>query len=301
MKKMIGLRCDVDFSIGLKVGVPNLLEIFSKRNIKTTFYVTMGPDGFRNNIFRVKDMEYIKRINRMKSTEIIRKFGIGYVSRQLIGVPTNVGESNPEILKLISKLGHEIGVHGFDHYWWAENIWNSPSGMVELDLTKSLDSMSKILGFAPYVTAAPNWRCSIDSLKFVDRQNLPYSADTRGRYPFFPIVNGVKFETPQIPISLPCLHEISNYLDSNDLNQIIDEFIHNLGDSYNVWCIHDYYEGILKSELFTRVLDRVIELGYEIVPIMEIYNNFTDKLTFSEIIKLKLPGGRGLVSFQNEN
>jgi hypothetical protein len=61
MIKTIGLRCDIDFGIDLLQGVPFLLKELRKRNIKITFFISMGPDSFKNCFKRINEKGYIAR------------------------------------------------------------------------------------------------------------------------------------------------------------------------------------------------------------------------------------------------
>jgi len=301
MEKVIGLRVDVDFEIGMMRGVPYLLDLFKAEGITATFYVTLGPDGFKNNKSRVKTPGYIKRIMAFNPFNIITKFGPVYLFRQFFGNPGMVGSDHPEVLKKIINDGHEIGVHGYDHFWWAENIWNCNDNEVRQEMNKGLTVFKDLTGEDAKVWASPNWRCSKLSMQIVDELRLSYGADCRGTHPFIPMIDDWTAKTPQFPISLPCLHEIKSYLDSPTDGEIIKEFTSKLRDGYNLWCIHDYYEGILERKLLIDVIRELKSAGYRIVPVeflVSAYNR--DELSVNRIGQKKLPGGRGMISYQEQ-
>ncbi len=299
LNKTIGIRVDVDFEIGLTKGVPFLLDYFSTQGIGASFYVTMGPDGFRHNRQRVKSHGYIKRLLAFNPLNIITKFGMSYLAKQFLGHPGNVGADHPEILRRISAEGHELGVHGYDHFWWAENIWISKADAIKREMEKGLGALKQTAGIEANVWASPNWRCSLASLQFVDRYGFPYGADSRGVSPFFPVIGDWRGSTIQLPITLPCLHEVRGYLDTADRQAIINDFVSHVTDTFNIWCIHDYYEGILERELFSMALKELISSGYRLVPIKELLNGIDPRSILScEMIKHALPGGRGEISYQ---
>jgi undecaprenyl phosphate-alpha-L-ara4FN deformylase len=299
MSKRIGLRCDVDFGIGLARGVPYLLDLFKKRNMRVTFYVTMGPDGFRQHSNRLGSASYRKRIRRMNPMRMIKAFGPVYLARQALGFRGTVGLSQPNVLRRVVAEGHELGVHGFDHYWWAENVFEADRNALKEDMDRGLNALKRSTGHDASAWASPNWRCSAASLNLLDEYGFPYGADTRGRSPFVPEVAGYSGRKPQLPISLPCLHEIADYKDTTDLAVIRDEFISHVRPGYNVWCIHDYYEGVLRREVFESVLDAVIRDGWSLVPIATLAAEIQpDKVAVSRITKARMRGGRGEVSCQ---
>ena len=60
LEKTIALRIDVDTSMGLKKGVPRLLDILKKHRIAATFFIVMGPDSMGRHVSRFKKKGYLK-------------------------------------------------------------------------------------------------------------------------------------------------------------------------------------------------------------------------------------------------
>lgn len=299
MPESVGLRVDVDFGIGLHSGVPYLLDVLRKRDLRVTFYVTMGPDGFRKHARRLGSARYRKRVRRMSPWTIVRKFGPVYLGRQALGIPDAVGRRYPDVIRMVIDHGHEVGVHGYDHYWWAENVFEADAAALEQDMDSALEAFRECTGREASAWASPNWRCSAASLRLVDDRGFPYGADTRGRAPFIPVAGGRRAATPQLPISLPCLHEVADYLDTADAALIGREFARRLAPGYNVWCIHDYYEGLLRRDLLEPVLDRVLEQGRAVVAMDFLARQIEpDVLPTCEIVQQPVQGGRGPVSCQ---
>ena len=296
ISKKIGLRCDIDFGIGLKQGIPFILKALKDRNINATFYVTMGPDGFAKHANRLGSSSYRARIRRMNPLNIIKKFGFQYLIKQAIGISSNVGADYPNGLKNIIRGGHELGVHGYDHHWWAENVLSAEKKTLALEIHKGIESFKSITGIMPSTWASPNWRCNENVFSILENFPFSYGADTRGDRPFRPKF-GVAVYRPQIPISMPCLHEISDYLDTKNEEKIINEFKNNLKNDYNVWCIHDYYEGLLQQQLFIKLLDELIKDEWEFVPILSIANELDPKkLDTCQVVTKSIRGGRGHIS-----
>jgi undecaprenyl phosphate-alpha-L-ara4FN deformylase len=299
MSKQIGLRCDVDFGVGLARGVPYLLDVLERHKMHATFYVTMGPDGFRQHTSRLGSATYRSRIRRMNPLGMIRAFGPVYLARQALGLTGTVGLGQPKVLRRIVAEGHELGVHGFDHYWWAENVQVADRHALKNDMDRALAALKRTTGRDASAWASPNWRCTAKSLALVDEYGFSYGADTRGSAPFVPDVPGYTGRTPQLPISLPCLHEISDYLNTTDPAEIRREFMRHVKPGYNVWCIHDYYEGVLRREMFDAVIADLVGAGWTLVPIATLADELRPlELASSRIVSARMPGGRGAVSCQ---
>ncbi len=299
-KKYIAIRCDLDFGIDLKKGVPNLIRILNRYKLNITFYVTMGPDSFWKSGKRVKKKGYIKRLMNLNPIKMLTNFDLDYLIKTFF-LNKNVGEDYSHILNEIIQNNHELGVHGYDHYKWAENIFSNSFDYQEqsLDFKKAILSFKNITNQMPSAWASPNWRCDANTLKNIDKYNFKYSSDCRGDLPFFPKIKGKKFNTLQIPINLPCLHEIRNYIDKDDDELIRKEFLKQISEDINVWCIHGYYEGILKKDLFQKIISDLKSLDYEIITMIDLYENIKNFNWGESFMKIeKLPGGRGGISYK---
>jgi len=297
----IAIRCDVDFSHSLKKGVPFLAREFKKRGIKVTYFVAMGPDGFGYNLKRVKNKDYQARLKILSPPKIIQKFGVPYIAARLMRIESSVGSKYPKILTFLKNEGHELGIHGWNHYWWAENAWSASASELEDDILCAKASFKEIVGEDPKSFAAPNWRISNAYLKMVDGLGFSYLADVRGSSPFYPYFQDWKSTTLQVPFNLPCLHEVASFLSTKNKSTILDFFEHSIQPSFNVWCIHDYYEGLLERELFLFVLDNLIKKGFNFVTVGDLATSFSkSEKRFSEVVKKKVPGGRGEISSQKE-
>lgn len=299
--KKIGLRVDVDFEVCLTKGVPFFLDFFKRNNIAATFFVALGPDGFRNCKKRLGSEGYARRVLSFNPLKIISKFGCVYLARQFLGPPGNVGERRPSLLKDISERGHELGLHGYDHYWWAENIWMAGPEEIRMEMEKGITAFRKITGEEPKVWASPNWRCSEESLRLVEEYGFDYGADFRGESPFRPSIEGRGAKTVQLPITLPCLHEARQFLGAADRKAILQALLSRLNTTYNVLCIHGYYEGILERDLFIDLAAEVQRRGFQFVPLKDLHAAVKEAdVPICEISRKQLPGGRGMVSFQGK-
>jgi len=295
----ISLRVDIDFEIGLARGVPYLLDVLAQEDITATFFVTMGPDGFRYNTKRIKSKNYLQRLLSFNPVKIVSTFGISYLFRQFFGMSGKVGADHPTILRTILENGHELGVHGYDHFWWAENVWDAEEELLRKDMEQGVAAFQRITGNPPHVWAAPNWRCSQASLMLLEDFGFSYGADCRGYGPFRPKIDDWEAKIVQLPITLPCLHEIAQHLHTKDHQRIINHFLSRIQAGFNVWCIHGYYEGVLERALFRKCV-QAIKTHQQTWPTLQELSTGLDQqaVPTGRLLKTHLPGGRGKVSFQ---
>ncbi|MFC1824272.1 polysaccharide deacetylase family protein [Thermodesulfobacteriota bacterium] len=299
MKKVIGIRVDIDFEIGLTKGVPFLLNFFKRMDLQATFFVTMGSDGFRHSRKRLNSKNYLRRVSSFGIMNIISRFGLPYLTKQFIGLSGKVGVSHPEILNEIIQRGHDIGAHGYDHYWWAENVYTAEERLIKRDMENGVQALKSAIGSETESWASPNWRCSKHSLKIIDEYDFMYGADCRGESPFFPQIDGWQAKKIQLPISLSCLHEVKQALGTGNRDKIINCLMAQLKDRYNLLCIHGYYEGILERKMFMEFIEKAKGEGFRFVPMKTLFEGLEKKeVPVCEIIRKELPGGRGQVSCQ---
>lgn len=295
--KTIHLRVDVDFNIGLERGVPFLLDLFSKKNIQATFFVVMGPDTLYRHQTRVKSKTYQKRLRSFNIFKLAAYFGPAYLKSRFLH--PRVGPDYPRILEKIVEHGHELGIHGFDHAEWADRCFEFDRLETERHMQLAIAQFQKLFPGKKWIWGAPNWMANGFMLEYLEKYFIPYSSDVRGCFPFYPHSGGKKSAVVQFPINLPCLHELAQVgIPKDKIPGIFPKF---LAHRYNLWCIHDYYEGLLERKLFLNVVDRLQEQCYRFKPINHAYENLDSfQPGESKIEKVKVPGGIFEVSCQNE-
>ena len=203
---VISLKIDVDTYHGMEDGVPVLLEILRRYNIKATFFLSFGPDNSGKairNIFRKKGF-----LSKMLRTRAPRLYGFKTMLYGTLLPAPLIASALPKLTMRIFEEGHEVGVHAWDHRLWQDKLDEFSETRIREEFEKSFSAFRKILGMAPKATAAPAWFCNLVSLKVQDSLNLEYSSDTRGRLPFYPRINGEEFKTLQIPTNQPCIEEL---------------------------------------------------------------------------------------------
>jgi peptidoglycan/xylan/chitin deacetylase (PgdA/CDA1 family) len=119
----------------------------------------------------------------------------------------------PERLREIVAAGHEVGIHGFDHVRWHDQLFRLSPSEVRDELDRACRLFEELVGQAPGAFAAPGWQCSAASLRAVDERavcdrSFRYRSDTRGHYPYRPTIDGYVSSLPELPTTLPTLDEL---------------------------------------------------------------------------------------------
>lgn len=280
----VGLRVDVDTRRGLDEGVPRLLELFRRLDIRASFFVTMGPDHSGRAIRRALRPSFLAKMWR---TNPFKLYGLRTLLSGTLVRARLVGAGAPAMLRQIADEGHEIAPHGWDHVGWQNRIHRLGQPAIRADLDLAARSFTAAVGVAPAASAAPGWRTSPVALAVQDTRGLLYASDTRGDTPFRPSIDGNVLETIQLPTTMPTMDEIVGRVASvpSTLAQAVRSGI-------NIFTLHAEVEGgphrknleaflaaLVKARVRLARLDdvasRVITV-YDAVPIARVVRGWID-------------------------
>jgi undecaprenyl phosphate-alpha-L-ara4FN deformylase len=203
-RKLLGLRVDVDTHEGMRDGVPRLLATFAEAGVSATFYFAMGPDRSGLAVLNVLRPGFLAKMRRTGAASV---YGWRTILSGTLLPARPVGAAFPAIGRRTSELGHEIGVHAWDHRVWQDRLLRFPAARAAAELDKARAAFLAAYGAAPKTFAAPAWLTRDDALLHEETLGLDFASDCRGTEPFLPIVEGRKLATPQVPATLPTLDE----------------------------------------------------------------------------------------------
>lgn len=290
----LAIRVDVDTSIGLREGVPRLLDLFRRRSLRASFFVSFGPDNSGRAIRRLWRPSFLLKMLR---TNPFRLYGLRTLLSGTLLPSAPIGEGAPAILRAIVAEGHELGIHGYDHVRWQDCLEKMGAGEVESELSRSIAAYERILGTRPTSSAAPDWRCTASSLEVQEKFDFLYASDVRGFHPFLPVHEGLPFKTPQIPTTLATVDELIGR--QEDINGFL---IDSLRAGLNVHTIHAEVEGRPYLALFERFLEQVCRKNLEIITLREaarrILDRGLDQLPRLPVTRGNVPGRSGWIACQ---
>ncbi|MBI4488755.1 MAG: 4-deoxy-4-formamido-L-arabinose-phosphoundecaprenol deformylase [Deltaproteobacteria bacterium] len=288
------IRVDVDTRIGLREGVPRLLDLFGRFALSASFFVSFGPDRSGKALRRLWQPGFLEKMWR---TNALSLYGFRTLFSGTLLPSLPVGEGAPELLRDIVRRGHELGIHGYDHVRWQDRLEGMAEGEIETELNEAMAAYERILEARPLCSAAPGWRCTPSSLRVQDRLGFDYASDVRGSCPFLPVHNGQPFKTLQIPTTLPTTDELIGRQDN-----INDFLLSSLKEGLNVHTVHAEVEGRPYLSLFEGFLEEVCRWQVEIISLREVAEVVLKKglgtVPHLPVTRGTLPGRSGWVACQ---
>lgn len=295
-EKILALKVDVDTHSGTRDGVPALVADLALFGAKATFFFSMGPDNSGKAIRRIFTRKgFLKKMLRTKAPAA---YGIRTMLYGTFLPAPLIAASFPEILRATEAAGHEVGIHCWDHVKWHDYLHSFTKQMTAMELGQSEAAFEEIFKHRAKTTAAPGWTVSPDSLEVQDAMKLDYCSDSRGAYPFYPVMAGRQFHTLQIPTTLPTADEILGE------NGITPENIHlfylnNLKTGLNVLTIHAELEGGVIRSSFKKLLEACQRHGISCISLSQAAATLTSAPA-CKIYMGELPGRAGEVAIQGE-
>ena len=292
----IALKIDVDTYVGTRDGVPRLLEIFDRFGIKGTFYFSMGPDNSGKAIRRIFTRKGFLR--KMLRTGAPSVYGLRTMMYGVLLPPPIIAAKVPQVLRDTVARGHEVGIHCWDHVKWHDLLPWIPRNMIALELGRAFALYEEILDKRAKTTAAPGWTVSPDSLEIQDALYLSYCSDSRGTRPFYPVMDGRRFNTLQIPTTLPTMDELlgENGITAQTIN---DFYLSRVKPGLTVHTIHAEMEGGVMSHVFVDLLERLQTMGARFVTLADAAAEAQrGDIPCCELVMGEFPGRAGKVAVQ---
>ncbi|MBI5167437.1 MAG: 4-deoxy-4-formamido-L-arabinose-phosphoundecaprenol deformylase [candidate division NC10 bacterium] len=295
----LALKVDVDTLVGLREGVPNLLDLFRKFGIQASFFVAFGPDNSGKAIRRVLKKGFLWKMWR---TNALRTYGFKTLLYGTLLPSPLIGEGLPVLIREIAAEGHEVGIHGYDHVKWHDRLDALSIPEIEGEIQKSIAAYKEILGRKPLSSAAPGWRCNLKSLAVQDKYGFLYCSDTRGRRPFIPRIGKQIFRALQIPTTLPTMDEAlglggvtAKNFNAHLLTQLVE-------DRLNIYTLHAEMEGMSRKGLFEDFLERSRKIGIEYVRLWDeaeaLLRGERGIIPIDDIYQRPIMGRVGMVGYQ---
>jgi peptidoglycan/xylan/chitin deacetylase (PgdA/CDA1 family) len=291
----VAIKVDVDTYAGTRDGVPRLLEIMAHAGIRGTFYFSMGPDNSGKAIRRIFTRKGF--LGKMIRTGAPSAYGLRTMLYGTLLPAPQIASSFPEILRETASLGHETGVHCWDHVLWHDYLGRFTPDQVGAQLGRGVELFEEIMGKKPVTTAAPGWTVSANSLEFQDALGLDYCSDSRGYAPFYPIFAGKRYRTLQIPSSWPTLDEVIGEGGVSAAN-VNDLYLKRLTDGLHVHTVHPEMEGGIMSRSFSELIARLQGAGASFVTLGEVASAVRNQAPDAPLYMGELPGRAGLVAIQ---
>ncbi len=294
----VALKVDVDTHQGLGQGVPRLAQMLGSEGVSASFYIAMGPDNSGRALVRVlKNRGFLAKMFR---TRAVATYGLRTVLSGTILPSRPTALAYPETIRDLRRAGFEVGVHGYDHVRWQDQIDALGEAGIRAELLDAFEAYRAILSEPARSFAAPGWRTNDAALLALDEANLAYRSDTRGRAPYRCSVDGRILRTLEIPTTLPTLDEVMGRRELREASSLVSFYLGEFKpDALNVHTVHAEVEGMAYLETFAALIRALKERGANFLRLEEVAARLSAaELPVCQLARTTLPGRAGWVSAQ---
>lgn len=289
----LGLKVDVCTHAGLQHGVPALLRLFDELNIRASFFIAGGPDHSGRAIRRVFRRGFLQKMRR---TNAVGTYGLRTVLYGTLLPGPQIARSFPDTLRSLVRAGHEVGMHGYDHVYWQDQLPKLSVAAISAELERARAAFGEILGAAPRAFGAPGWQCTAASFASEDALNLAYHSDTRGVSPFRPQMDGQHFRTIDIPTTLLTLDETYGGVGTS-ARALTAYYRQQLRPGLNVYTAHAEMEGRQQLPLLRDFLESLRD-EVEVLRLIDVAERL-DAVPVAPVIAGPIAGRHGTVAWQD--
>jgi peptidoglycan/xylan/chitin deacetylase (PgdA/CDA1 family) len=297
--RRLALKVDCDTFEGTQKGIPNLLRLFDEFKICASFFFTLGPDTSGRAAFRIFTQKgFLKKMLRSNAAALYGPRTMLYGT--LLPSPM-IGKKLADTIRSVGNAGHDIGVHGWDHIRWHDKVDRMSPEAIERDVSRAHETFENIFGKKAHSSAAPGWHACRGSLEAQERRNLLYASDTRGGSPCFIEADGERFNTLEIPSTLPTWDEMLGDPSLPDNNAFIRYFTDAI-KATEVHSIHTEVEATAHADLFRKQMESWKAAGVGFVTLEEIANEqLADRknIPIRRLKRIEIPNRAGKVSSCN--
>ncbi len=295
----VALKVDVDTHQGLATGVPRLARMLGAQGVSASFFIAMGPDNSGRAVIRL--LRNPGFLEKMRRTRAVQMYGWRTVLSGTLLPPRPIALALPTVVRGLKSANFEVGVHGWDHVRWQDDIDALGEEGIRVELSEAFEAYRAIFREDAMSFAAPGWRINAVALKFLDAVELSYHSNTRGRTPYRCRVDGEVLNTPEIPTTLPTLDEVIGREDLPDAGKVLEFYLEQFApDRLNVHTVHAETEGISQLDNFASLIRALKDRGAKFVRLDAVAASLrASELPVCEVVRETLPGRSGWVAAQS--
>jgi len=296
--KQVVLKVDVDTYLGTIHGVPALLELFERFNVKASFLFSVGPDNTGRAIRRVFRKGFLQKVGR---TSVVSHYGFRTLMNGVLKPGPHIGKRAGFVMRQVAAAGHEVGIHCYDHVRWQDFVSARDLNWTRLEMEKALEAFKDAVQAEPQTMGAAGWQINRFVIALEEQMGFSHASDVRGREPFFPTMEGISSNCIQLPTTLPTLDEIigSDGIDSSNCWETILEKSREPLPCGHVYTLHAELEGMKLKPVMEKLLEQWTASGFQFVTLDQLCASLDRSVLPRQEIKWEEVDGRsGLLAVQ---
>jgi len=296
--KQVVLKVDVDTYLGTRHGVPALLGLFERFDVKASFLFSVGPDNTGRAIRRVFRKGFLQKVGR---TSVVSHYGFRTLMNGVLKPGPHIGKRLAHVMREVAARGHEVGIHCYDHVKWQDFVAAKDRNWTQREMTRALEAFRHAVKMEPQTIGAAGWQINRFVIALEEQMGFSYASDARGREPFIPVMEGVSSNCIQLPTTLPTLDEIigSDGIDSSNCWETImaksrETLLHG-----HVYTLHAELEGMKLMPVMEKLLEQWKADGFDLLTLNQLYTSLDkDSLPRQGIKWGEVEGRSGLLALQ---
>ena len=297
--KQVVLKVDVDTYLGTLHGVPALLQVFERFDVKASFLFSVGPDNTGRAIRRVFRKGFLRKVGR---TSVVSHYGLRTLMNGVLKPGPHIGKRAGHIMRQVAAAGHEVGIHCYDHVRWQDFVAAKDPDWTRREMHKAFEAFRDAVNMDPQTIGAAGWQLNRHVIAFEEQMGFSYASDVRGREPFFPVMEGMGSRCIQLPTTLPTLDEIigSDGIDSSNCwETVLEKSLEQLPCGH-VYTLHAELEGMKLMPVMEKLLEQWTTSGFEFLTLRQLHASLDQEvLPKYEIAWAEVEGRSGLLAVQS--
>jgi peptidoglycan/xylan/chitin deacetylase (PgdA/CDA1 family) len=291
----LAIKVDVDTYRGTREGVPALQALLKAHRAGATFLFSLGPDHTGRAMRRVFRPGFFSKVQR---TSVLQHYGPRTLLYGTLLPGPDIGRRCADVMRKVRDDGFEVGIHCWDHVRWQDYVAGKDADWTEREMERAWRRFREIFGQEARTWGAAGWQLNRHAA-WLEELHCDYASDTRGRSPFLPLWDGVRWGCPQLPTTLPTLDELIG-LDGVDEANAAERILRLTAEKRpHVFTAHAELEGGRLLNVMDALLTGWTFQGYELVSTRALFESLdVEELPKHEVVFGEVPGRSGALALQ---